>query len=294
MFGANEMVLAYIRRLVGSKTDRLDPNGSLHAKMKASMFSGLFFLNDGTDGAMTHSSTTTVESGVYRLSSLSINSGVTIFPTSSFLCFLVQGTATINGTISASGKGSAGGVNPQSTNANGTNGLDGYGACGAGGDGGNFSTFTKGLGGNTDVLSGVPGSNCTKWGRFGGDVRQLLSFQGGGGGSGACTVYSSGSSRGGTGGNGGGVILILADTITGTGAIRADGTAGANGYSSGNYAGSNGGGGGGGGGGGSIILIGKTISVPTLSANGGSAGTSSGGTTVAGAGGNGSIIRITY
>ncbi|MTV47855.1 hypothetical protein GJ688_02505 [Heliobacillus mobilis] len=302
MFGANEAVLAYIRRLVGAKTDRLDINGSLHSKIRGTMLSGVFFLNDGYDGLATWTTNTTLESGIYRLSSATVNSGVTLTPTGSFLGLFIQGTLTINGTLSASGKGAAGGSGANATNnaghLPGYNGVDGFGPCGSGGGAGGTTLARGGGGGSTDVFGsngglnnpGTTGNNCTKGGRFASDLRDILSFCGAGGGGGAgYSGSSSYSGKGGSGGAGGGCIFIVADTIIGTGAIRADGLSGgtANNGTSLSAAG-----GGGGGGGGCIFLFAKTISIPMLTVAGGAAGAMDTAGNPGAAGGNGSVIKI--
>jgi len=86
-------------------------------------------------------------------------------------------------------------------------------------------------------------------------------FFGGGGGAG-----TQNDNTGGAGGNGGGLIYIIADTVSGTGALRSNG---ANGDST---RGDSRDGAGGGGAGGTIIIKAKTLSGVSAQANGGNGG----------------------
>lgn len=124
---------------------------------------------------------------------------------------------------------------------------------------------------NATVLSGAPGS--TSWGGnkrlerggLGGhplnpDALSRL-FLGGGGGAGDGDSASSGS-----GGRGGGFIYIMADAVTGSGALVANGAAGAD--TTPPHLDSAGGGGAGG----TVIVRANTISGFSISANGGNGG----------------------
>ena len=86
-------------------------------------------------------------------------------------------------------------------------------------------------------------------------------FLGGGGGAG-----DGNNDAAGAGGNGGGIVIVMADAVSGTGSLTANGGAGANTTSDGNDAP------GGGGAGGSIIVRARTLSGVTASANGGVGG----------------------
>lgn len=111
---------------------------------------------------------------------------------------------------------------------------------------------------------------------------------GGGGGAGGGPGGAGGAGANGGAANGGGWIFLSAPTVTGTGRISANGTAGVNGTNGANSAAQGGGGGGGGSGGGSggyVKVIAKSIGGGlTIQANGATGGTGgNGGTAGAGA-----------
>jgi MYXO-CTERM domain-containing protein len=95
-------------------------------------------------------------------------------------------------------------------------------------------------------------------------------YLGGGGGAGdgnnADTPHDPPNSGAGAGGNGGGIVLLLAHTVTGSGKIVADGTAG------GDTAGVPGDATGGGGAGGTIVIRATALNGVSLAANGGAGG----------------------
>ena len=124
---------------------------------------------------------------------------------------------------------------------------------------------------NQDAATLAPGGS--KWGgnlrreRGGLGGRPLDSdpagrlFFGGGGGAGDANNKS-----GGAGGRGGGLVYLLADSVSGSGGVLADGEAGANANNTFNDAP------GGGGGGGTIVVRSGALSGVTLQANGGNGG----------------------
>jgi len=147
-----------------------------------------------------------------------------------------------------------------------------------GGGGGGASFTTSGANGSSSS-SGESGASAGSIFNIGSmsnnDFYSLLMFGSGGGGGGRGVNAS-----GGNGGSGGGAIYIQATTISGSGAISANGNRGSNGGVS-----DDGGGGGGGGAGGSIFLVSPNISVSNISATGGSAG--NGSSAAQGSGGSG-------
>lgn len=260
----------------------------------------LDLLNDGSDGAYNPGSTATLTTGLYRYSSLNIPAGVTITPTGNYLVILVNGTAQIDGLLSASGKGAVGASATNTSVNTGSAGSGGSGAAGGSGAGGGTSVggYTGGAGaiggttyggtGGTPTAGDVGGfgsavsiDNLTKYG-----LDKFRNVWGAGGGSGAMWSNADGAGIG-AGGSGGGMILVLAKNIIGTGAIRADGIQGVAGGPSG------GAGGGGGGGGGLVLAIaGSVVNTLTLSATGGAAGVGTGNGKNGGAGGDGKTIKM--
>ncbi|MDQ3108700.1 MAG: hypothetical protein M3R17_02305, partial [Bacteroidota bacterium] len=118
---------------------------------------------NGTNGAYTASSNTTLVSGTYNYTSFTINPGVTVTVTGNQpLIIMCTGNAQIDGTINLSGTNGANGVTYTS------GGIAGIGVAG-GANGGNGS-FASGSG-------PIPGSNGAGIG-YGG---QGLSWSGGGG-----------------------------------------------------------------------------------------------------------------
>ncbi len=227
--------------------------------------------------------------------------------TGGIFAFLADGTVTLNGGISATGKGfrganSVSGVNVQGLQGEGTVGL-GSGATaantngGGGGMGGMQGSYPAAggagggygvVGANGSVAQG--GSAPFAQGGTGGEVSGTATLStmtlGGSGGSGG--THRTQSATSGAGGAGGGIIFITAAAITNTGNVTSAG-------STGNNASGLPSGGGGGGAGGAVFLraentaIGSTL-VTATGANGGS-GTSSG-SDIGGAGGTGGVGRI--
>lgn len=289
---------------------------SIERLSEGTLLSSLLRFNDGSDGAYAPSSTGNLPMAVKRYTTINIPSGVTISPASGSrgLIFLVQGNCNIDGLLSASGKGAGGGGGGYSGSvatynwADGSNGSSGVGFCGGGGGGGcGQAVYGSGHGGSTTFYSGGnrayyavagtgsgPPSNLFMPIPF--DPYVLITFCGAGGGGGsAVSQYANPYTfTGGTGGAGGGFIIIFADTITGSGAIRADGMNGGNGtgYYSPEYGVAAGGGGGGGG---FIFLVARqTPTIATVSAVGGTKGSNYGTYTLcysAGDGGPGLVLK---
>ncbi|XID95788.1 hypothetical protein ACF3MZ_15225 [Paenibacillaceae bacterium WGS1546] len=257
----------------------------------------LQMFNDKSDGAYNPSASAVIESRIYKFSSLTVPAGVTITPSGRFLVLLVDGTATINGLISASGKGGAGGIfnsgsggSGSGAGAGGGGGGSGGSNVGGGGGGGAGGSGSGGSGGGAGAGGGGGNGGASRSAGGGTDIDKLIRYgldnfkiydsTGGGGGGG-------GIASGGSGGAGGGCIVLIAKNVVGGGAIRSDGLAGTAASISST------GGGGGGGGGGTIILVSDIVTSLTMSANGGSGGAGGGAPGVSGAaGGNGVILKL--
>ncbi|WP_372636905.1 hypothetical protein [Cohnella sp.] len=262
--------------------------------------SQLDIFNNGVDGDYNPSSNASLASKIHRFSSLNIPAGVTISPVGSYLIILVEGTATINGTLSASGKGGNGGSGSSGAGGNGSGGTAGRSPGGGGGGAGTVGT-NGGAGGGGTGFGGAGGFTSPLTHATGGtgidatlvNQNSLLSdiagFRGGGGGGGG--GWPANNYIGGGGGAGGGAIVLIAKSIAGAGAIRADGLngnlppAGAS-----TYAGS-----GGGGAGGLVVVSGGSIT-PTISVTPGVAGSAGStlpsGVAQAAAGATGFVLRI--
>lgn len=203
-------------------------------------------LGDGSDGALTYSVTQSLASGFYFGTSLDVQSGVTINPSDAnyaFLIFIIQGTATITGTIDMDGHGSPGGAAGVASDGGG--GQRGF--LGGAGGGGGVAGFDGGTGGGG--LYWCVGGAGTSDNQAGQAVTtnkadhlfytlglasltthhnasmgfQGFNFTGGGGGGGG---GSNDTNPGGVGGAGGGTIIIIADEIVFTGTVTADGSSG--------------------------------------------------------------------
>jgi hypothetical protein len=236
---------------------------------------------------------------------LTINSAQTLTAKSwngtvgGIIAYFVKGTATITGSISASGKGFVGGAafttrGIYGNTGEGTSGASTYtGTTAANGNGGGGGTgqmdYNQGGGGagGGNGANGTVGANGLG-GQPGGAVGVAVGVAalttmdlGGGGGTGGTTNNTS--SGVGAGGIGGGIVLIIASAISMGGSIVHTGTVGGNGAEHG--------GGSGGGAGGSCLLKCKTATLGTnlitTSAGGGGTGAND-----AGAGGAGSVGRI--
>lgn len=159
------------------------------------------------------------------------------------LAFICNGTVTVNGTISANGRGFRGG----NAGNNGDNG--GYSGEGSGqastlqaadptGNGGGSNRVSSAGGGYANTTqSNENGTPVNVFGTSVGTTDLSTMFFGGGGGGG-----QSGGSANGNGANGGGIIFISCTTLTNAGAIQSNGSNAAS-VSSANRAGSGGAGG---------------------------------------------------
>ena len=291
---------------------------------------GLGIYGDGSDGSPTFDGAATIlglasVANVYTLArdlwlaSPTINTGVTII-TNGFRLF-ASGALTNNGTIQWNGQDAVlntlGGVT-QNANSPVNSNVVGTAGGTSTATGGNIATAAGppsfggfgGAGGNGTAVNG-PGGQRNPTGPtaaqssmrsvpfviFGAcqsvttpDAVFPLMYGGCGGGGGD---GDSGSNSGGHGGAGGGFVIVVAKTITGTGAIQARGGKGGNGTSGGLSTG-----GGGGGGGGWVAVVsssvsGGAITGQTIDANGGAGGTHFGAAGTDGAnGGSGTVILL--
>ena len=247
---------------------------------------------NGSDGDVTISANASLFTDMYY-NNLTINTGI-VLDTHGFRIF-VEGTCTLNGTISNNGTdpitsngtiegtiggGSNGGIGGGSTGNRGVDAVNSMGGqgghCGGfmitGGTGGTnvVPTFKEG---DVKILNALPHALTCR------TLSGALVSGGasGGGGDGA---------KGGAGGGGGGLVMIAARAFSGTGSIQANGRAGIDGT-----VGISGGGGGGGGGG--CVVIVTTSALPatiTTSVSGGAGGV--GDNTPATAGAAGRVIVV--
>lgn len=219
-----------------------------------------------------------------RYTNVTINTGVTYTAKAwngtvgGILAFYSNGTTTVTGSITASGKGFRGGAGRGPGNA-----LDGYqgegslgtgsistSSNGSGGGGGNYvinQAAYGGGGGNGTVGSVGPSDNNGVQGLGGlttGTTDLTTITFGGGGGSGATGNDSASYSL--AGGKGGGIIVVFASSLVVTGTISANGSVGGDGPYQSKPAG--------GGAGGSILLkVGTaTLGSSLVTANGGDGG----------------------
>lgn len=229
-------------------------------------------------------------------------------------------TVNIIGTIDASGAGAPGGAGgsgsptgggvtgsgpspgtsgPYSSSGGSVNAGGGGGYGGAGGNGSLHpgSPDSPGQGGistGTIDLDSIPMSTSS-----------VSMGSGGGGGTGQQLVVSTEPPHdGGVGGYGGGSIYIEADSITVSGTILVNGSAGSDGINSATitWSNSSGAGGGGGGSGGGILLRGLNVldletgigSPPGLHADGGAGGGADGYSAYGGGGGGGGRVKLFY
>lgn len=211
------------------------------------------------------------------------------------LAFMCSGTITVNGTITATGKGFAGGTahtsavpgyQGNSSTGVGTQSTSANGSGGGGGDDGDGASAGGGAGGGHGA-AGTNGSAGARPGGTGGstDGNASLTDLNFGGAGGAGGSRSGQGANGGAGGNSGGIVFLIGKTLTmgGSSAISNAGSNGSN--ATGTSAG-----GGGGGAGGAILLKVQTATLGTtlITAAAGSAGSGSGG----GNGGAGAVGRI--
>lgn len=222
-----------------------------------------------------------------QYSAVTINSGITYTAKAwdgtvgGILAFLCNGTVTVTGTITATGKGFRGGSHVASPNyayqgegtagaggispANNGNGGGGGGPRASGGTGANGANGLIGLNGDAGDYRGAGGAAT-------GSADLTTMVFGGGGGAGGNSTWGYTEDRGGSGGNGGGIIFIIGKTVSLTGAIQANGNNGQNAVGSDGAGGSAGAGG-------SILLRGQTLTLGTnlTTASGGASGGANGG-----------------
>lgn len=224
------------------------------------------------------------------------------------LAFLYNGTFTVNGSVSATGKGFSGAAavssvsgGKQGEGTTGDHGTISPSANGSGGGGGAANAIGSeggAGGGNGAVGTGANGggtgaSNPTIGGEVSGSADlSTITLGGGGGSGGAGQAGGTGSCTSGAGGIGGGIVWAMGTTFTmgGAGSIVANGNAGTAGTGTGNSSG------GGGGAGGSVFLGFQTGTLGTLqiTASGGAGGAKStngahGSATAGGAGAAGRV-----
>ena len=246
----------------------------------------LAYYGDGSDGALSYSSTQTLSSGIYYATTWTCSGTTTLTPNANSKPIIIQATISItvgasctlseNGATGAAGSSAHGDIGA-------TGGGGGYGAAGGSAGDANYGYSNAAIG--TILSGGTAGTSGSPTGGSGNSVTTIIersalntgplypeaNLFGG-------SIGGAGGSSGGSGGYGGGVIILVAPTITlGNGAVlTATGAAGGSG-------GSNVGGGGGGGGG--VIIVRSPNLVDngaTFTVTGGAGGTGASGT-----GGNG-------
>lgn len=220
---------------------------------------------DGSDGDFCPTADTTI-SGVKNYASVLIPEGVTVTvsPAALIKC---QGAFVNMGTVTADGKGGAGGASVKGVDNGAFKGNDGgTGFIAAGGAGGSVSvygvTYLGGVGGGIAMYQDTEFGRKEYYTEMVHQNGEYLPSLGAGGGGGA----AKNSATSGAGGGGGGGILIVTNETQNAGTITANGLAGGNG-------GTNSGNGGGGGGGAVVIIARRITNTGTITANGGAAGT---------------------
>jgi hypothetical protein len=262
-----------------------------------------FDFGDGSNGAYSATTNTTIAGGTYNFTTFNIDPGVTVVVTGTQpLIIRCTGAVTINGTLTARGGNGGNGVTFSTFGTGGVGvagggnggngvylgsaapGVAGSGPGGVGTGGGGWS------GGGGAGYSAVGASSGNSAGGYGGpmygnaDISGFESGSGGGGGSGGNSCGSGG------GGAGGGLIFInSAVSIT----IGAGGVINVNGGNGGSDGGGNCGGGGGGSGGSIIMQSPSMTHNGSLQASGGAGGASTiPGSPYYGVGGAGAAGRI--
>lgn len=187
--------------------------------------------SDGSDGPFNPTQNTVIDmslrpSGIYQYTSVNIPSGVTVTFTPNAnntpVVWLVQGSCTIEGTVSVAGQSLGQDVGFQSVGGKGGpggfNGGSGGGETGNGlGPGGGTGAFFGGgygvAGSHASLGSGASGAKT-----YGNSF--ILPLIGGSGGA-SCTVNTNQTTGG--GGGGGAILIAATGTITVNGAINATG-----------------------------------------------------------------------
>ena len=260
----NSVTLARLAHGTADKYLGFNSSGVPEEKTVSAGGSGNEIYGNGTDGDVTISSNTTLTELKYY-NNLTINSGITLDGTSPQIIY-VKDTLTVNGSLSMSGKGGAGGsISGQGGSATNLN------ATGGAGGGISGTAGTVGTGGASANSGSIGSSGSAGTGGAGGG--------GGGGGrgysnsSGGMTSGSNGAQTQPYGSGGGGVTTIrtvgsLIEYLYTKGNLLGSGGGGGSkggvGGTGGNgavYSSSGGGGSGGvgGSGGGSLIIIAKNV-----------------------------------
>lgn len=306
-FAAGQMILIYQSRGTGAGTKQLTKIQSYTAGTITTIDPlNADYVSSGSDRAQVRvvkqHTNVTVNSG--KVWSAKAWDSVTNF-TGGVLCFLANGTVTVNGTIKAGditgvfsganfgyieggggvngtnqrqggqGEGTAGARNTLSNSANGS---------GGGGGGANTNDGHGGGGGGGNASTGISGGGSGGTGGSSSGTTDLttMTFGGAGGGGGnAGDTFS-----GGEGGSGAGILWIMGATFTmgGSGVINANGFVAENG-TGGNASG------GGGGAGGSVLIQTQvgTLGASQITATGGLGGAASGSGYTGGVGSDGRI-----
>ncbi len=251
---------------------------------------------------VTNSYNPAISGGLVIVSKVPHFSSLTVDPAGSLegsvVALRVNGTATVNGSISATATGYSGGFggggaeqgdSPSGfgTASNAANGGAGGGGTSgfvpSGGGGGGYGE--AGQAGEQTMDGGfpvTPGAGGSGYGTA--DLAKI--FGGSGGGSGAPGGVSSNGSNG---GRGGGIVFIAAQNLVVNGSIEADGENGEGGVTSVSSPSS----GGGGGAGGSVFIVaGIAGGSGSVTAEGGTGGAGGAGTFTVGAGGDGGGGRV--
>lgn len=217
---------------------------------------------------ITYSTNTTLSARVIVGDVITIDSGVVV-TTMTGGAIIICNSFVNAGTLTASGKGSAGGVAAGTSSANGNPGTAAgqinsrYLLGGSGGGGGGAQdTYTGGAGGaahggaggSAGAIAGAGGAGANSFMNLFpiSDLWQLIVSGlgcGAGGGSGGTTNFDSGA-----GGAGGGGLLIVCGTFNNTGSVLADGINGSAPQNNSSEEGA-----GGGGGGGCVVVDAMTI-----------------------------------
>jgi len=270
---------------------------------------GTAIYGDGSDGAVTISSNTTLTADKFY-SSLTVDATFTLNADDFFI--YCTGIITNNGVISCDGN-NASGITAGAVVGLGSFAFDPTAAGGAGrstsgsGNGGGGKSVSLGGAGGIGGTSGVVfagGAGGTKTAPTGGqgngfrlpiiglNHRFTSSYDPGGGtgGGGGGVNLGTGTATSGAGGGAGGILPIISRTIINNGIISADGGDGSAAVSTGD---ANAGGGGGGGAGVVYLVYNTLVNNGTIRADGGSGGAHSGLLSADGASGNtGTVIQI--
>jgi len=205
-----------------------NPSGLYLFSPNAPKGNQLFSLGDGNLGDVAITTNTSLNNFTpYMYRNLTINSAITVTQDINpnppgrggrgSLIILVQGTATITGSIDLNGKGYSGSI--ATINADGPGGGGGIGAGGEtreGGGGGHANAGATGSRYNTEgAYVGAGGTGGPAYGNE--DLFPIYMGSGGGNGYNTADVFQSG-------GAGGGAVILVARKIVVTGTISCNGT----------------------------------------------------------------------